>query len=74
MRRFGFAGWRTCLRVGADAAWATDRGEPIVRAMLEHLRAARVLIPAPTVLERIGLEARVRARKDRVPDAYWHPA
>ena len=63
MRRFGFAGWRTCLRVGADAAWATDRGEPIVRAMLEHLRAARVLIPAPTVLERIGLEARVRARR-----------
>ena len=63
MRRFGFADWRTCIRVGADAAWATDRGEPIVRAMLEPLRAARVLIPAATVLERIGLIARVRARK-----------
>ena len=63
IRRFGFADWRTCIRVGADAAWATDRGEPIVRAMLEPLRVARVLIPAATVLERIGLIARVRARK-----------
>ncbi|MDA8252726.1 MAG: DUF4158 domain-containing protein [Rhodospirillales bacterium] len=63
MRRFGFADWRACIRVGADAAWATDRGEPIVRTMLEPLRAARVLIPAATVLERIGLFARVRARK-----------
>ena len=62
LRRFGFADWRTCIRLGADAAWATDRGEPIVRAMLEPLRAARVLIPAATVLERIGLIARVRAR------------
>ena len=31
IRRFGFADWRTCIRVGADAAWATDRGEPTVR-------------------------------------------
>ena len=63
MRRFGFADWRACLRVGTDAAWATDRGEAIVRAMLALLRTARVLIPAATVLERIGLEARVRARR-----------
>ena len=63
LRRFGFADWRKCIRVGADAAWATDRGEPIVRAMLDPLRAAGVLVPAATVLERIGLIARVRARK-----------
>jgi TnpA family transposase len=63
MRRFGLADWRACLRLGADAAWATDRGEPIVRAMLAPLRAARVLIPSAAVLERIGLEARVRARR-----------
>jgi Domain of unknown function (DUF4158) len=62
IRRFGLADWRTCIRVGADAAWATDRCEPIVRAMLEPLRAARVPIPAATVLERIGLIARVRAQ------------
>ncbi|HEY5300235.1 MAG TPA: Tn3 family transposase [Acetobacteraceae bacterium] len=63
LRRFGFADWRTCIRIGVDAAWATDRGEPIVRAMLEPLRAARVLIPTASVLERIGLIARVRARR-----------
>ncbi len=57
------ADWRACLRLGADAAWATDRGEAIVRAMLAPLRAACVLIPAAAVLERIGLEARVRARR-----------
>ena len=49
--------------MGTDTAWATDRGEPIVQAMLAHLRAANVLVPAAAVLERIGLAARVRARK-----------
>jgi hypothetical protein len=63
LRSFRLADWRTCLHVGAKAAWATDRGEPIVRAMLAHLRAERVLVPAAAVLERIGLAARVRARK-----------
>jgi TnpA family transposase len=63
LRRFGLADWRNCLRVGADAAWATDRGEPIVRAMLAHLRTSGVLLPAAAVLERIGLSARARARK-----------
>jgi TnpA family transposase len=63
LRSFRLADWRACLQVGAEAAWATDRGEPIVRAMLDRLRAANVLIPAAAVLERIGLAARVRARK-----------
>jgi Domain of unknown function (DUF4158) len=63
LRRFGLADWRTCLRVGTDAAWATDRGEPIVRAMLAYLRTSGVLLPAAAVLERIGLAARARARK-----------
>jgi hypothetical protein len=31
--------------------------------MLAHLRTANVLVPAAAVLERIGLAARVRARK-----------
>ena len=63
LRSFGLADWRACLRVGADAAWATDRGEPIIQAMLDCLRGANVLIPAAAVLERIGLAARARARK-----------
>src|SRR5271155_5370176 len=63
LRSFGLADWRACLRVGSEAAWATDRGEPIVLAILAHLRANRVVLPSATVLERIGLAARARARK-----------
>ncbi|MDJ0450754.1 DUF4158 domain-containing protein [Methylocystis sp. JR02] len=60
---YALADWRACLRVGADPAWATDRGEPIVQAMLDHLRSANLLTPIAAVLERIGLAARARARK-----------
>ncbi|MGH7105823.1 MAG: DUF4158 domain-containing protein, partial [Acetobacteraceae bacterium] len=63
LRTFGFADWRSCLKAGADAAWATDRGEPIVQAMIAHLRANNVLLPTVAVLERIGLAGRARARK-----------
>jgi TnpA family transposase len=63
LRSFGLMDWRACLRVGADAAWATDRGEPIVQAMLAHLRISGVVLPPATVLERIGLAARARARR-----------
>jgi Domain of unknown function (DUF4158) len=63
LRSFRLAEWRACLQVGAGAAWGTDRGEPIVQAMLAHLPAEGVLIPAAAVLERIGLAARVRARQ-----------
>ena len=63
LRSFRLADWRACLQVGANAAWSSDRGEPIVQAMLAHLRAAGVLVPAAAVLERIGLAARVRARR-----------
>ncbi|SDB71600.1 Tn3 family transposase [Belnapia rosea] len=63
LRSFRLADWRACLRVGAEAAWATDRGEPIVAAMLAHLRSTGVVVPRPAVLERIGLAARARARR-----------
>ena len=63
LQRFGFPAWRECLRVGTDAALATDRGEPIVRAMLDQLRRMSIMLPAPHVLERIGLDARVRGRR-----------
>jgi hypothetical protein len=63
LRRFGLTDWRRCLRVGTDAAWATDRGEPIVQAMLADLRRDGVMVPPVPVLERIGLVARARARK-----------
>ncbi|MGA8757849.1 MAG: hypothetical protein WB611_16215, partial [Stellaceae bacterium] len=36
---------------------------PIVQAMLAHLRISGVVLPPATVLERIGLAARARARR-----------
>ncbi len=63
LRSFRLADWRACLQAGTDAARATDRGEPILLAVLAHLRATAVMIPAAAVLERIGLAARGRARK-----------
>lgn len=63
MHSFRLTDWRTSLQAGTAAAWATDRGEPIVSAILTHLRAANVLLPAAAVLERIALTARVRARR-----------
>jgi TnpA family transposase len=63
LRGFRPADWRSCLRVGAEAAWATDRGELIVAAMLAHLRREGVIVPSAAVLERIGLTARTRARR-----------
>jgi len=63
LRSFGLADWQACLRVGVDAAWATDRGEPIAQAMIAHLRANGIVVPSPAVLERIGLAARALARK-----------
>jgi hypothetical protein len=62
LRSFRLADWRATLEVGAEAAWSTDRGEPIVQAMLEWLRVANVIVPEASVLERIGLAARARAR------------
>ena len=64
LRSFGLSDWRACLTVGAQAAWATDRGGPIIRTMLAHLRANNVLLPTAAVLERIGLAARARAQED----------
>ena len=61
LRSFRLDDWRDCLSVGADAAWATDRAEPIVQAMLDRLRARSVLVPEAGVLERVGLAARARA-------------
>lgn len=63
LRSFGLSDWRSSLRIGGNVAWATDRGEPIVLAILAHLRANGVVLPPTMVLERIGLAARVRARK-----------
>lgn len=63
VRSFGLDNWQSSLRIWCEVAWATDRGEPIVLAILAHLRASGIMLPPTMVLERIGLAARARARK-----------
>lgn len=63
VRPFRRADYRATAKVAMDEAIGSDRGDGIVAAMIGDLRERGILLPAPTVLERIGLAARARARK-----------
>jgi len=63
VRPFGREDYRSTAEVALEEATGTDRGDALVAAMIDHLRRQRVLLPAPAVLERIGLAARARARR-----------
>jgi hypothetical protein len=45
------------------SAWGTDRGAPIVAGITAALRAAKIILPAPAVIERTAIAGRARARK-----------
>jgi hypothetical protein len=60
---FSVGDHRTVAAVAVDVAAGTDRGETIIRAMIDHLRATQTILPAASVLERIGLAGRARARQ-----------
>ena len=51
------------LNLAAQAAEYTDRGEPIVRALMVGLKGERFILPSGDTLERAGLAGRERARK-----------
>jgi len=51
------------LNLAAQAAEYTDRGEPIVRALMVGLKGERFILPSGDTLERAGLAGRARARK-----------
>lgn len=50
------------IEAAAQAAWSTDRGQPIAAAVVVALRAARVTLPAAGVIERCAIAGRARAR------------
>ena len=56
------------IEVAAQAAWATDRGQPIVAAVIAALRTAGIILPPAAVIERAAIAGRARARK-RATDA-----
>lgn len=63
VRPFSRDDYRFVAKIATDEATGTDRGDVIVAAMIETLRTRGILLPAPTILERVGLAARARARK-----------
>ena len=63
VRPFQRHDYRATAKVALDEAIGSDRGEAIVAAQIGHLRRHGILLPAATILERIGLAARARARK-----------
>lgn len=72
LRAFEAADVAGALGAAARAAEATERGRLIVAAVVEHLRAARIVLPAPARIERIGVAGRAMARRlaaDAVVDA-----
>ncbi len=56
------------IEVAAQAAWSTDRGQPIVAAIVSSLRATNIILPAGSVIERAAIAGRARARR-RATDA-----
>jgi hypothetical protein len=56
------------IEAAAQAAWSTDRGQPIVAGTIAALRAEKILLPASAVIERAAIAGRARARK-RAADA-----
>ncbi|MGJ0513420.1 DUF4158 domain-containing protein [Methylocystis sp.] len=63
VRPFSRSDYRSIAKIATTEAVGTDRGAVIVAAMIEALRTRGILLPAATVMERIGLAARARARK-----------
>jgi hypothetical protein len=56
------------IEAAAQSAWSTDRGQPIAAGIVAALRAGKVILPAPAVIERAAIAGRARARK-RAADA-----
>lgn len=56
------------IEAAAQSAWSTDRGQSIAAAIIAALRAEKVILPAPGVIERAAIAGRARARK-RAADA-----
>src|SRR3546814_3663095 len=50
------------IEVAGAAAWSTDKGLPIVTAVVDALRAERIILPSPDTIERAGLAGPARAR------------
>ena len=53
---------RIGIKAAAQAAWSTDRGQPIAAAVVTALRTSRIILPTAGVIERTAIAGRARAR------------
>ncbi|MCA3592677.1 MAG: DUF4158 domain-containing protein, partial [Methylocystis sp.] len=51
------------IQAGAEAAWSTDRGVPIVEGILKALRDGGIALPTIGRIERAAIAGRARGRK-----------
>jgi hypothetical protein len=63
VRPFRRDDYRAAARTAFNEAIGSDRGDILVTALISYLRERGILLPAPTILERLSLAARARARK-----------
>ena len=63
LRPPGTADLSLMIEAAAQSALGTDRGAPIVAGVVAALRAAKIILPAPAVIERTAIASRARARK-----------
>jgi TnpA family transposase len=67
----GHLGLRVCtiedrrhlLTCAANEAMSTDKSSTIITALLQYLRDNKIVLPAPSSLERIGIAGRARSRR-----------
>jgi TnpA family transposase len=63
LRTISQADYRSAIAAGAAAAVGTERGDPIVRAILDALKAHRIIVPPAALVERFALAGRAMARR-----------
>ena len=63
LRALAVRDYRPLITVATSAARATERGEPIVFAILETLKSDGILVGDPGQIERLALAGRAAARK-----------
>jgi TnpA family transposase len=63
LRPFRRTDLKSAIAMAARAAESTDKGAPIVSAVMDDLRTRRIVLRPPDTLERIGLAGRAHARR-----------
>jgi hypothetical protein len=64
--------YRAAILAAAASAVGTEKGEAIVRAILDDLKARRIIVPVASLVERFALAGRAWARRQAYRDLVRH--